>query len=50
VAQDFRDGRGRVFVDGKEWAAQLEGGASLASGAKVTVVGVGGARLTVRPG
>ena len=35
AARDFQDGRGRVFVDGKEWAAQLEGGASLVSGAKV---------------
>jgi inner membrane protein len=50
VAEDFRDGHGRVFVDGKEWAAKLEGGSALASGAKVTVVGVGGARLTVRAG
>ena len=46
----FRTAAGRVFVDGKEWAAQLEGGASLASGDKVIVVAVGGARLTVRPG
>ncbi len=50
VAENFRDGRGRVFVDGKEWAAKLEGGSVLASGAKVTVVGVGGSRLTVRAG
>jgi len=48
VAEDFRGGSGRVFVDGKEWAAELEGGASLASGAKVTVVNVSGSRLTVR--
>jgi len=50
VAEDFRDGHGRVFVDGKEWAAQLESGSALASGAKVTVVAVGGARLTVKAG
>jgi hypothetical protein len=48
VAADFRDGQGRVFVDGKEWAAKLEGGAVPVCGAKVTVVGVGGAHLTVR--
>jgi len=50
AAGDFQAGRGRVFVDGKEWAAQLEDGASLASGMKVIVVGVKGACLTVRPG
>lgn len=50
AAGAFQDGRGRVFVDGKEWAAQLEGGASLASGMKVIVVAVKGACLTVRPG
>jgi membrane protein implicated in regulation of membrane protease activity len=48
AAGDFRGGSGRVFVDGKEWAAELEGGASLASGAKVTVVNISGSRLTVR--
>lgn len=46
----FSDGEGRVFVDGKEWAAQLEGGGGLPSGAKVEVAAVvGGARLRVRP-
>jgi inner membrane protein len=49
AAGDFAEGRGRVFVDGKEWAADLEGGAALASGAKVLVTKVSGARLTVRP-
>ena len=49
AAGDFQDGRGRVFVDGKEWAAQQQGGASLESGMKVIVVGVQGACLTVRP-
>jgi len=48
AAGDFRDGSGRVFVDGKEWAAELDGATSLASGAKVTVVHVSGSRLTVR--
>ncbi|HEX4637406.1 MAG TPA: NfeD family protein [Rhizomicrobium sp.] len=50
AAGDFQAGRGRVFVDGKEWAAQLEGGASLVSGMKVVVVGVKGSCLTVRAG
>jgi inner membrane protein len=46
----FTDGEGRVFIDGKEWAAQLEGGGALAAGAKVEVAAViGGARLQVRP-
>lgn len=49
VAEDFHAGHGRVFVDGKEWAADLEGGAALTSGMQVTVVAVSGARLTVRP-
>jgi membrane protein implicated in regulation of membrane protease activity len=50
AAGDFAGGRGRVFVDGKEWAADLEGGAVLASGSRVLVTRVSGARLTVRPG
>ena len=45
----FHAGRGRVFVDGKEWAAELESGGDLAEGAAVTVTGVmGGARLRVK--
>ena len=40
----------RVFVDGKEWAAESEGGAPLAPGARVRVVAViDGGRLKVRP-
>jgi membrane protein implicated in regulation of membrane protease activity len=43
------DGRfGRVMVDGKEWAAELDGDGSLAADAPVEVVAVGGARLRVR--
>lgn len=43
------DGRfGRVMVDGKEWAAELDGDASLAADTPVEVVAVGGARLRVR--
>lgn len=46
----FAAGRGRVFVDGKEWAAELDGEGELAAKAKVTVVQIlGGARLKVRP-
>jgi membrane protein implicated in regulation of membrane protease activity len=46
----FHAGLGRVFVDGKEWAAELDGGGELAAKAKVEVVEiVGGARLKVRP-
>ncbi|HEY1426542.1 MAG TPA: NfeD family protein [Caulobacteraceae bacterium] len=45
----FKAGLGRVFVDGKEWAAELEGGGELASKAKVEVTEIlGGARLKVK--
>ncbi|MEO8301519.1 MAG: NfeD family protein [Rhizomicrobium sp.] len=47
---DFEGSHGRVFVDGKEWAADLEGGAALASGERVVVVSASGSRLTVKPG
>lgn len=50
AAGDFDGSHGRVFVDGKEWSADLEGGASLASGQRVIVVSVNGSRLTVKPG
>jgi membrane protein implicated in regulation of membrane protease activity len=50
AAGDFNGSQGRVFVDGKEWGADLEGGAPLASGMRVVVVAVKGSRLTVRPG
>ena len=46
---DFRDRSGRVFIDGKEWAAELDEDAVLAHGAPVEVTGVSGARLRVRP-
>jgi hypothetical protein len=46
----FEGGRGRVFVDGKEWAAELVGDGPLAPGGRIEVVAlVGGARLKVRP-
>jgi membrane protein implicated in regulation of membrane protease activity len=47
VAFDGEDGR--VFVDGKEWSAVLDGPGPLAAGTKVEVIEVlGGARLKVR--
>ena len=49
AAAAFTGGHGRVFVDGKEWAAELEGGGDLPARAAVTVTGIlGGARLKVR--
>jgi len=44
----FREQHGRVFIDGKEWAAELAEGAELEAGQRVEVVGVQGARLRVR--
>lgn len=44
----FDRGAGRVFIDGKEWPAQLEGADSLEAGASVEVLGVEGSRLKVR--
>lgn len=49
VAAPFSAGRGRVLVDGKEWAAELEGADELPAGAEVTVTRVlTGARLKVK--
>jgi membrane protein implicated in regulation of membrane protease activity len=49
AATAFEGGCGRVFVDGKEWSAELDGAELLTPGAKVEVVEVlGGARLRVR--
>jgi hypothetical protein len=49
TATPFEGGGGRVFVDGKEWSAELEGDGPLPVGAKVEVVAVvGGARLRVK--
>jgi len=47
VLSAFDQGLGRVFVDGKEWQARLEGAAPIA-GQRIQVVGVDGATLTVR--
>jgi hypothetical protein len=50
TAAPFAAGLGRVLVDGKEWAAELEGGGELPAGAAVTVTAlVSGARLKVKP-
>lgn len=49
VCTPFAGEDGRVFVDGKEWSAVLDGPGPLAAGTKVEVVEVlGGARLRVR--
>ncbi len=47
VTQAFVDGRGRVFVSGAEWIAEIEGAAPLA-GESVIVEGFAGSRLKVR--
>ena len=45
----FKGGLGRVFVDGKEWAAELDGGGEVGAKQKVEVVEIlSGARLKVR--
>jgi membrane protein implicated in regulation of membrane protease activity len=50
AATTFEGGLGRVFVDGKEWSAELDGDGALPAGRRVEVVAlVGGARLKVRP-
>lgn len=47
VVEAFVDGRGRVFVSGAEWPAEIEGAAPLA-GESVVVESVSGPRLRVR--
>lgn len=47
VTQAFVDGRGRVFVSGAEWVAEIDGAAPLA-GESVIVEGFEGSRLKVR--
>ena len=47
VMQGFVDGRGRVFVSGAEWVAEIEGAAPLA-GESVIVEAVDGSKLRVR--
>lgn len=48
VVAAFAGRSGRVFIDGKEWAAELDDGEALEAGAAVEVTGVAGARLRVR--
>jgi len=48
VLDAFQNGSGRVFVDGKEWAAVVAEGEAPTVGQKVRVVAVDGAVLTVR--
>lgn len=47
VVEDFVEGRGRVFVSGAEWPAEIEGAAPPA-GESVIVEAVSGPRLKVR--
>ena len=44
----FAGGVGRVFIDGKEWAAELSEGDRIEAGSRVEVVGVAGAHLRVK--
>lgn len=48
AVQAFQGRAGRVFIDGKEWAAELDDGETLEAGARVEVTGIHGARLSVR--
>jgi inner membrane protein len=48
VITPFLNGRGRVFISGSEWAAELEGDALPEVGSRVVVETVEGARLKVR--
>ncbi len=48
VVGAFKGRSGRVFIDGKEWAAELDEGEALEAGARVEVTGVSGAHLRVR--
>jgi hypothetical protein len=48
VVSAFKGRSGRVFIDGKEWAAELDGGEAPEAGAHVEVTGVTGAHLRVR--
>jgi membrane protein implicated in regulation of membrane protease activity len=47
---DFIAGHGRVFVDGAEWPAELDGGGELKAGERIVVAKCEGARLLVRRG
>ena len=47
VVQAFAEGRGRVFISGSEWAAEIDGEAPMV-GQAVVVESVTGSRLKVR--
>jgi membrane protein implicated in regulation of membrane protease activity len=47
VVESFIDGRGRVFVSGAEWAAEIDGSTPLV-GESVIVESIDGPRLKVR--
>ena len=49
VVEAFRNGQGRVFVDGKEWAAVADDGAAPRLDDRVMGVAAEGAVLRVRP-
>jgi membrane protein implicated in regulation of membrane protease activity len=48
AAHAFTGRSGRVSIDGKEWAAELDVGEALEAGATVEVTGVDGSTLKVR--
>jgi len=49
AARAFRNGHGRVLIDGKEWSAELDGDGDIEKGQRVEVTAVvGGARLRVK--
>jgi membrane protein implicated in regulation of membrane protease activity len=50
VVEAFVGCEGRVFVDGKEWAAELDGADTLEAGARIQVAKVlDGGKLRVKP-
>lgn len=49
VVEPFVDGRGRVFVSGAEWPAEIEDASTLTPGESVIVESISGPRLKVRP-
>ena len=48
VVEPFVGGRGRVFISGAEWAAEIDG-EGVPPGADVTVSAIDGSLLKVRP-
>ena len=49
VARTALTPEGMVYVQGEMWSAEAEGGTAIREGDRVTVVGVEGLRLRVRP-